>query len=45
MAQNGGFMKPHLGRNFITGLLTLIPAVATIYLMVWLIGAVDRTFG
>jgi uncharacterized membrane protein len=45
MAQNGGFMKPHLGRIFITGLLTLIPAVATIYLMVWLIGAVDRTFG
>jgi uncharacterized membrane protein len=45
MAQNGGFMKPHLGRIFITGLLTLIPAVATIYLMVWLIGVVDRTFG
>ncbi|HEV3009187.1 MAG TPA: DUF502 domain-containing protein [Burkholderiales bacterium] len=38
-------MKPHLGRIFLTGLLTLIPAVATIYLMVWLIGAVDRTFG
>jgi uncharacterized membrane protein len=45
MAQNGGFMKPHLGRIFITGLLTLIPAVATIYFMVWLFGAVDRTFG
>jgi uncharacterized membrane protein len=50
MAQNGGFMKPlpfkpHFGRIFITGLLTLIPAVATIYLMVWLIGAVDRLFG
>src|SRR5919106_5190419 len=38
-------VKPHLGRIFITGLLTLIPAVATIYLMVWLIGAVDRIFG
>ena len=38
-------MKPHLGRIFITGLLTLIPAVATIYLLVWLIGAVDRMFG
>jgi uncharacterized membrane protein len=37
--------KPHLGRIFITGLLTLIPAVATIYLLVWLIGAVDRLFG
>jgi uncharacterized membrane protein len=35
----------HLGRIFLTGLLTLIPAVATIYLMVWLIGAVDRIFG
>jgi uncharacterized membrane protein len=38
-------MKPHLGRIFLTGLLTLIPAVATIYLLVWLIGAVDRLFG
>lgn len=38
-------MKPHLGRIFLTGLLTLIPAVATVYLMVWLIGAVDRIFG
>jgi uncharacterized membrane protein len=38
-------VKPHLGRIFITGLLTLIPAVATIYFMVWLIGAVDRIFG
>jgi uncharacterized membrane protein len=37
--------KPHLGRIFLTGLLTLIPAVATIYLMVWLVGAVDRMFG
>jgi uncharacterized membrane protein len=45
MAQNGGFMKPHLGRIFLTGLLTLIPAVATIYLMAWLIGAIDRMFG
>lgn len=38
-------MKPHLGRIFVTGLLTLIPAVATIYLMVWLVGAIDRLFG
>ena len=38
-------MKPHLGRIFLTGLLTLIPAIATIYLMVWLVGAVDRLFG
>jgi len=38
-------MKPNLGRIFITGLLTLIPAVATIYLLVWLVGAVDRLFG
>jgi uncharacterized membrane protein len=45
MAQNGEFMKPHLGRIFVTGLLTLIPAVATIYFMVWLFGAVDRLFG
>jgi uncharacterized membrane protein len=38
-------VKPHLGRIFVTGLLTLIPAVATIYLMVWLFGAIDRMFG
>ena len=38
-------MRPHLGRIFLTGLLTLIPAVATIYFMVWLVGAVDRIFG
>jgi uncharacterized membrane protein len=38
-------VKPHFGRIFVTGLLTLIPAVATIYLMVWLVGAVDRLFG
>jgi uncharacterized membrane protein len=38
-------VRLHLGRIFITGLLTLIPAVATIYFMVWLIGAVDRIFG
>ena len=37
--------KPRLGRIFITGLLTLIPAVFTVYLMVWLVGAVDRLFG
>jgi len=37
--------KPRLGRIFVTGLLTLIPAVATVYLLVWLIGAVDRMFG
>jgi uncharacterized membrane protein len=38
-------VKPHVGRIFVTGLLTLIPAVATIYLLVWLVGAADRLFG
>jgi uncharacterized membrane protein len=38
-------VKPRLGRIFLTGLLTVIPAVATIYLMAWLIGAIDRMFG
>ena len=38
-------MKPTLGRIFVTGLLTLIPAVATLYLLAWLIGAIDRVFG
>jgi uncharacterized membrane protein len=41
---NGG-VKPNLGRIFLTGLLTLIPAVATIYLLAWLIGGIDRMFG
>jgi uncharacterized membrane protein len=38
-------VKPHVGRIFVTGLLTLIPAVATIYLIVWTFGALDRLFG
>ena len=38
-------MKPTLGRIFVTGLLTLLPAVATLYLLVWLIGGIDRMFG
>jgi uncharacterized membrane protein len=38
-------VKPNLGRIFISGLLTVIPAVATLYLLAWLIGAIDRTFG
>jgi uncharacterized membrane protein len=38
-------MKPNLGRIFLTGLLTVIPAVATLYLLAWLFGAVDRMFG
>ena len=40
-----GDVKPKLGRIFLTGLLTVIPAVATLYLLAWLIGAVDRMFG
>lgn len=46
--QTAGLMaavKLHFGRIFVTGLLTLIPAVATIYLIVWTFGAVDRLFG
>lgn len=38
-------VKPHLGRIFVTGLLTLIPVLATVYLVVWLFGAIDRMFG
>jgi uncharacterized membrane protein len=38
-------LKPTLGRIFLTGLLTVIPALATLYLLAWLIGAVDRMFG
>ena len=37
--------KPPIGRIFLTGLLTVIPAVATIYLMAWLLGVLDRAFG
>jgi uncharacterized membrane protein len=38
-------VRPNLGRIFLTGLLTVIPAVATVYLLAWLFGAVDRMFG
>jgi uncharacterized membrane protein len=38
-------LKPTLSRIFLTGLLTLIPTVATLYLLAWLIGAIDRMFG
>jgi uncharacterized membrane protein len=38
-------VKPNLGRIFLTGLLTVIPAVATVYLLAWLFGAIDRMFG
>jgi uncharacterized membrane protein len=34
-----------VGRIFFTGLLTVLPVVATIYLMVWLVGIAERVFG
>jgi uncharacterized membrane protein len=34
-----------VGRIFLTGLLTVLPVVATIYFMVWLIGIAERVFG
>jgi uncharacterized membrane protein len=34
-----------VGRIFFTGLLTVLPVVATVYFMVWLIGIAERVFG
>ena len=34
-----------MGRIFFTGLLTVLPVVATIYFMVWLVGIAERVFG
>ena len=34
-----------MGRIFFTGLLTVLPVVATLYFMVWLIGFAERVFG
>jgi uncharacterized membrane protein len=34
-----------VGRIFLTGLLTVLPVVATVYFMVWLVGAAERLFG
>ena len=34
-----------MGRIFLTGLLTVLPVVATIYFMVWLVGIAERVFG
>ena len=34
-----------LGRIFITGLLTVLPVVITIYFTVWLLGVLERFFG
>ena len=34
-----------MGRIFFTGLLTVLPVVATIYFMVWLVGFAERVFG
>ena len=35
----------HLGRVFLTGLLTVLPIVATIYFTVWVLALLERFFG
>jgi uncharacterized membrane protein len=35
----------HLGRIFLTGLLTVLPIVATIYFVVWVLTVLERFFG
>jgi uncharacterized membrane protein len=34
-----------VGRIFLTGLLTVLPVLATLYLVLWLIGTMERFFG
>jgi uncharacterized membrane protein len=35
----------HIGRIFLTGLLTVLPVIATIYFTVWVLGVLERFFG
>ena len=35
----------HLGRIFLTGLLTVLPLIATIYFVVWVLAVLERFFG
>jgi uncharacterized membrane protein len=34
-----------VGKVFVTGLLTVLPVLATLYLVLWLVGAMERFFG
>jgi len=34
-----------VGKIFLTGLLTVLPVLATLYLILWLVGAMERFFG
>jgi uncharacterized membrane protein len=34
-----------IGKIFFTGLLTVLPVLATLYLVLWLVGAMERFFG
>ena len=34
-----------LGKVFLTGLLTVLPVLATLYLVFWLVGAMEKFFG
>ena len=35
----------HLGRVFLTGLLTVLPAIATLYFVLWVLAALEKFFG
>ena len=35
----------HIGRIFATGLLTLLPVIATVYFTLWVLGILERFFG
>lgn len=35
----------YVGRIFLTGLLTVLPVLATLYLVLWLVGALEHFFG
>jgi uncharacterized membrane protein len=35
----------HIGRIFLTGLLTVLPIIATIYFTIWLLAVLERFFG
>lgn len=35
----------HVGRVFLTGLLTVLPVIATLYFVLWVLGVLERFFG
>ena len=35
----------HVGRTFLTGLLTVLPLIATVYFVLWVLSVLEQFFG